>query len=81
MPEADPRLAKVLAETTQDEALLDIISLSACAGGVAKEELEIIFRMARQLPSCAGLSDEELDAEVLDIVEKIERELCANDGG
>ena len=47
-----------------DDAILDAITLSACADGVSKEELTALLRMARQLPTLEGKSLPEIDARV-----------------
>jgi tellurite resistance protein len=58
-------LAKVLLETTEDDAILDVIALSTCADGVVqKSEVEALTRMARELPSLRGLTKDELDDRV-----------------
>lgn len=47
-----------------DDAVLDAIALSACADGVTNDELVVILRMARELPSLKGRPPAEIDARV-----------------
>jgi tellurite resistance protein len=65
-------LAKVLPETEHDDAILDVIALSACADGVSKDELGALTQMARQLPSCRDLTEAELDARVRASFDRLE---------
>jgi tellurite resistance protein len=74
MASAGELLAKFLPDETLDEALLDVIALSACADGVARSELDALTRMARELPSCRSLSTEELDARVRAAFDRLEKE-------
>ncbi|MDB4938040.1 MAG: hypothetical protein JWP87_5012 [Labilithrix sp.] len=64
MPDAAELLATVLTDTPIDDAILDAIALSACADGVTNVELVAILRIARQLPSVAGQTPEEVDERV-----------------
>ncbi|MBS2013100.1 MAG: TerB family tellurite resistance protein [Deltaproteobacteria bacterium] len=47
-----------------DDAILDAITLSACADGVNRAELAALLRMARQLPTLEGRPHPEIDARV-----------------
>jgi len=59
-----PTLEGASATEEVDDAILDAITLSACADGVSKEELTALLRMARQLPTLEGKSLSEIDARV-----------------
>jgi tellurite resistance protein len=57
-------MARLVPEAAVDDAVLDAIAISACADGVAKEEIDAIRKMARELPSSRDLSETELESRV-----------------
>lgn len=67
-----PSLEGRSASEEVDDAILDAITISACADGVSKEELTALLRMARQLPTLAGKSLPEIDARVHAAFERVE---------
>lgn len=52
------------ASASVDDAVLDAIALSACADGVTNDELVVLLRMARELPTLKGRPPEEIDGRV-----------------
>ncbi len=67
-------LAKVLIDAAIDDLVLDAITLSACADGMAPEELEALQRMARELPSSRDLDKAGIDARIQASYERAHRE-------
>ena len=67
-----PTLEGRSASEEVDDAILDAITLSACADGVSKEELTALLRMARQLPTLEGKPLPEIDARVHAAFERVE---------
>lgn len=66
-----PTLARIASDTNGnedgdaiDDAVLDAIALSACADGVTGDELVVLIRMARELPTLRGKPAEVVDARV-----------------
>jgi|GEM_PF-2831619 len=60
------KLPTLSAPVTRDaeDAVLDAIALSACADGVTNDELVVLLRMARELPSLKGRPPAEVDERV-----------------
>jgi tellurite resistance protein len=67
-----PSLEGRSASEEVDDAILDAITISACADGVTKEELTALLRMARQLPTLEGKSLPDIDARVHAAFERVE---------
>jgi len=74
MEKAAALLAKITPEAASrdvDDAVLDAITLSACADGLTKDEITALGLMARELPTSKGLSDAEIDERVRASFERI----------
>lgn len=71
MPDTADLIAKVLGASPVDDAVLDAIALSACADGIANVEVVAIVKIARELPSLAGASPEDIDTRVRAAFERL----------